>query len=465
MVGRPTNPQDGRVSYEEDPVMKTFGDPVHERAREWILHHNLKHLYGPERIEYDPEELVVLCLVRDGQTHLRSFIEHYFALGVRHIVFLDNGSRDKTVSIAREYDNVTIFQAGLPFKRYRIAMKRYLISRFGRGRWSLCVDIDELFDYPHSEVVGLEKLLRYLNSNSYTAVVAHMLDMFKDEPLSEAAEGEDGRLKELYRFYDVSDIVRTDYVATVGPGNTVSNEAIDSFKGGIQKTVFGHAGALTKHPLVFLDEELEPMRGSAHWVSGARVADFTAVLFHYKFIDQHFQESTAQAARKENRAFNSWRYKMYLQGLEENPQLQIKQATSKEIVDVNDLVADHFLLVSGDYMLWVDQMDDRHGAEVLRDRPRRLVETFSRIRQTIQDQVPATEELEGRIKVLERELNSELRASEILRQRNLDASDRAYRLQSSLEEVQVSRSWRILQSLTRLRRIATGWFEKGGRSS
>ncbi|MGB3681081.1 MAG: glycosyltransferase family 2 protein [Rubrobacteraceae bacterium] len=443
--------------------METFGDPVHERAREWILHHNLKHLHGPGQVEYGPEELVVLCLVRDGEPCIRSFIEHHFALGVRHIVFLDNGSNDETLSIAREYDNVTVFRTGLPFKRYRIAMKRYLISRFGRGRWSLCVDVDELFDYPHSEVVSLELLLRYLNSNSYTAVVAHMLDMFKDAPLSEAANGEDGRLKELYRFYDTSDVIRTDYVASGGSGNTVSNEEIDFFRGGIQKTIFGHPGTLTKHPLVFFDEDLELMRGSAHWVSGARVADFTAVLFHYKFIDRHFQESAAQAVKNENRAFNSWRYKMYLQKLEENPGLRIKQDTSRELADVNDLVADHFLVVSGDYMLWVDQRDDRRGAEVLRDRPRRLVETFSRIRQTTRERVSATEELEGRVGELERELNAELRASETLEQRNLDAAARVYKLQASLEEVRASRSWRLLQSLSRLRKMAGRWSKKGGR--
>ena len=27
-------------------------------------------------------------------------------------------------------------------------MKRYLAERFSRGRWNLCADIDELFDYP-----------------------------------------------------------------------------------------------------------------------------------------------------------------------------------------------------------------------------------------------------------------------------------------------------------------------------
>lgn len=92
-------------------------------------------------------------------------------------------------------------------------MKRYLIERFGRGRWTLSVDIDELFEYPCSDVVSLKALLGYLNENSYTAVVSYMLDMFPEKPLFEDAPlmEEDLPLKELHRFYDISDIDTRSY--------------------------------------------------------------------------------------------------------------------------------------------------------------------------------------------------------------------------------------------------------------
>ncbi len=74
-------------------------------------------------------------------------------------------------------------------------MKQYLIARFGKsGRWCLYVDIDELFDYPYSEVVSLDSFLRYLTSKSYTAVMAHMLDMFP-----EALVGASGRPGRTYQ--------------------------------------------------------------------------------------------------------------------------------------------------------------------------------------------------------------------------------------------------------------------------
>src|SRR5215213_1400862 len=162
---------------------------------ERIAGFKVEHLYGPEEIPYKDDELVVVCLIRDGEPWVRSFVEHYFTLGARHLVFLDNDSTDDTVSAASEYDDVTVIRTKLHFNADlegtdgQTLMRRYLIERFGKGRWSLCVDVDELFDYPYSDVIGLGSLLGYLNSKSYTAVMAHMLDMFPERPSSRNAHG------------------------------------------------------------------------------------------------------------------------------------------------------------------------------------------------------------------------------------------------------------------------------------
>src|SRR3712207_5935632 len=87
---------------------------VLERAKKWILHFNVEHLHGPEEIEYGEEELIVVCLVRDGRPYIRSFVEHYSSMGVKHLVFLDNGSTDGTVEALRKYEkNVTVLRTGL----------------------------------------------------------------------------------------------------------------------------------------------------------------------------------------------------------------------------------------------------------------------------------------------------------------------------------------------------------------
>src|SRR5918993_3934103 len=134
---------DDAVESKEAPDNSTL-----DRVRQWILYNNVEHVHGPEEVTIEPDELVVLCVVRDGRPYVRSFVEHYASMGVKHMVFLDNGSTDGTVEALQNYDNVTVPRTALPFKRYALLVRPYLIERFGRNRWSLTVDMDELFDYP-----------------------------------------------------------------------------------------------------------------------------------------------------------------------------------------------------------------------------------------------------------------------------------------------------------------------------
>jgi len=136
--------------------------------RPFILRCSIMHVHGARDIPYTLEELIVLCVVRNGELHVKSFIEHYLALGVKHIVLLDSGSTDDTIVIAKRYSRVTILSTKCPYRVFETHMKRYLVRRFSPLRWSLFADIDELFDYPFSDVLSLKMLLAYLNAHSYT---------------------------------------------------------------------------------------------------------------------------------------------------------------------------------------------------------------------------------------------------------------------------------------------------------
>lgn len=49
-----------RGRYRVDVANSPFG----ERVRNWILEHNVEHLHGPEQVDYEADELVVLTGVR-----------------------------------------------------------------------------------------------------------------------------------------------------------------------------------------------------------------------------------------------------------------------------------------------------------------------------------------------------------------------------------------------------------------
>ena len=359
-------------NHGEENVRETHGWNQ-ERWRK--MHANVEHVHGPEEVAYGMDELVVLCLVRDGRPYLRSFMEHYSSMGVKHLVFLDNGSTDGTVETLKTYENVTVLRTELPYRGNQGLMKGYLMKRFGQRRWSLLVDIDELFDYPYSDVVGLNSLFGYLNSNSYTAVVAHMLDMFPEKPLSGRAGNLDEPLKESHRFYDLSDLIRRKITedSRCPPDNTYGSDDIALFSGGIRLAVFGNRTLLTKHPLIFQDDKVRPMAGP-HWCGGARVADFTGVLLHYKFLDGLLRKQAEQAEIRTGGG--PARYQKYLEVLEKTPSLSVKKDTSRELNDVNELVGTQFMTVSRQYMSFVESEAQRNGHHSEESHSERLLEAF-----------------------------------------------------------------------------------------
>ncbi len=354
--------------------------PELEEAQKQTLRESVELLHGPEIVEYEKDELVVLCQARNSRHYVKAFVEHYISLGAKHLVFLDNGSTDGTIEVLRAYDNVTVLQTELPYRTYNVAMKQYLIERFGKNRWSLLVDIDELFDYPYSDVVSLKSLLGYLNERSYTAVVAHMLDMFPEEPISrDAPVPEDEPLREQYRFYDLSDTSLHDYRLAGDTGNVLANEEIGIVRGGIRKTLFDNDATLIKHPLIFLDDEIKPMDLSDHWVGNARIADFTGVLLHYKFSHRLYEDVSCSVEERNRSEHGTRRYSKYLRVLEENPTLQIRQDTAEELQDVNDLVGNGFMVISREYMSLVEREGSADGGEDFRERySEGLLEAFLR---------------------------------------------------------------------------------------
>ncbi len=415
-------------------------NPLMERVLRWILEHNVEHVHGPREVDYGIDELVVLVLLRNGRPYIKPFIEHYFSLGVKHIVFLDNGSTDGTVEALQNYENVTVLRSRLPFKKYNITLKQYLVERFGRGRWTLNADIDELFEYPYSDVVSLKALLKYLNDNFYTAVVTYMLDMFPETLLSADSPATDYEsLKELHRFYDISDVRTLDYSQVGDIGNVVANEWIEILQGGVMQRVFGTSPLLTKHPLIFLDDRLTPHDLSDHWVGNARIADFTALFLHYKLSANLYGLVRREI---EERRYNNLhgKYDKIHKVLAEAPNLLMRNDTSKELKSVNELVGTRFVSVSKRYMRFVENEAQRDGHYSEESRSERLAEAFFNARAEVAAYGRKTRELQQELKKLRAESR-----------RKRAALNRARNAEMQIEAIQASRSWKTLTVLKRIR--------------
>src|SRR5713101_7839389 len=120
--------------------------------REHILRLRINHIFGPRYVALAKNEAAVTCVVKNGEFYLDSFVEHYSKMGFRHIFFLDNGSIDNTISLARKHTNVTMYECGLPIDAYQRLFKKRLAEMAIPVGWCLDVDIDEYFDFPFSNL-------------------------------------------------------------------------------------------------------------------------------------------------------------------------------------------------------------------------------------------------------------------------------------------------------------------------
>jgi len=324
------------------------------KLRRYIVARDMHHISGPKGLRLSPDEAVVTCVVKNGEFYIKNFIEHYFRLGFRHIFFLDNGSTDRTVSIARSYANVSICMSALPIDGHQGPFKAYLAETSSKGGWCLDADIDEFFDFPFSAQIGLRDFLGYLNETHSTAVITQLLDMFSDRPMNELPREQDGDLAEVYPFYDLAEISRLGYreaplTARFGAGNLVSASDTVLLFGGIRKRLYGNNCLLTKHSL-FVPSAVEAFP-HVHFVNHARLADVSCVMRHYKLT------STALEIAEQNKSgflSISDGYSSFIRFLTEHPTYRMTSPTSARYRSVEDLAG--FAFYSNQYREYVQRV-------------------------------------------------------------------------------------------------------------
>ncbi|MEL6882285.1 MAG: glycosyltransferase family 2 protein [Cyanobacteria bacterium J06607_10] len=337
-----------------------------DRWRLYSLTGSVQWLHGPSTLLTNQTEAIVLCVVKDSETLIEAFIEHYLSAGFKHIFFLDNGSTDKTIDIIKTYSQTTVVRSQRPFKDYYVVFKNYLIQQFGGGKWCLIADVDEFFHLPLQRC--LQHTLSYLNRHQYDTVCVQMLDMFSSEGIALTANGPIknaadcwslDKLKAKFQYYDLTSVRQTPYVRSFVARPPAG---LQFTYGGIRKAVFGSNCFLTKEALFYtyarhgLGRLLPRLRylESSHLLfsmpfSQVKLADFSALFLHYKFIDG-FYAATQAAVLAENHWNSSREYKTYQQVMTKaeatGQTLTLKRPTAQILEEIDVLVEQGFLFAS-----------------------------------------------------------------------------------------------------------------------
>lgn len=318
---------------------------------------------GNPRVRLADDECCAVLLMKDGAWYIPELLAHHRAIGVTHFLVIDNGSSDETQSLLAREPDVTVIENRLPVGEYEVLMRSRLPRRFVTGGWFLVVDSDEMFDPPPGCGGRIGPLLRYMDSEGQTAMLAHALDMFSREPATVTAGWSFAEAIARLDRYSLGQLQRIDYH---DPGFPLYDYVKDNvlcgpqhfWRGGMRLEVFGEAPILTRHNLIRNAPGVAPP-GHVHAVSKVRVSEVTAAFRHYKFAGDYIARDRKQvAARIWAHGEDAQRTKLY----DRPGGFAIGTSTDREYLGSDDLLDAGFIQTSEKFRDFVSRDPEASGS-------------------------------------------------------------------------------------------------------
>jgi hypothetical protein len=285
----------------------------------------------------DDEELLLFVVERNESLRLPYFLQYYFNKGVDRVFIIDNYSTDNSLDIALSFDKTHVFRTSDSYLNHWLWVE-YLLSKYGRNNWCMVADVDELFFYPHGELLSIKELIRYLEP-THTALRALLLDLYSNKPISHTCYQMGDDPLQVCPFFDSSYSVGT---TTFFDRRRWQPFEGRSFSGGVRQRVFGntHNGSyhfnLSKVPLFKNTSDVYLAQGM-HGINGAKISDIQGVVFHTKFM-QDFIQRVPDEVKREEHYMAAVEYKIYHEQIKDVDPLCLYDKNSVRFVDSSQLV-------------------------------------------------------------------------------------------------------------------------------
>ena len=270
-------------------------------------------------IDDGPGVRAFLCVRNEGM-RLRALLDHHRKLGVVSFFIIDNESTDGSTTWMMEEPDVYVWRTTGSFQEAQFGTRWMLslIDAFGRDRWCLVVDADELLIVPKGDRETLDDYCEALDREDANAVLAVMVDMYPYGELRNAQYRSGENPLHLCRWFDRN-------VWTTKMPKFFGHENHESFFGGVRERVFGspsrhetHTNSpvyytLNKVPL-FKFTTGQRFSPSFHWVDGARMSTSRCALLHWKFT-ANLSEKVVSEVQREEHWDGASQYKRYANAL------------------------------------------------------------------------------------------------------------------------------------------------------
>jgi len=273
-------------------------------------------------------DVLLFCTLRNERVRLPYFLHYYREMGVRHFLFVDNGSDDGSREYLAGQTDASVWTTPASYKRsrYGVDWLNHLQRRHGHGHWCLVVDVDEFLVYPFCDSRPIRALTDWLDASALKSFGAMLVDMYPRGRIDAEPYREGQDPFEIACWFDSGNYV-------IKRNEEYGNLWI---QGGPRARVFfpenpGRAPALNKIPLVRWDRQFV-YTSSTHMLLPRglnKVYDewggekTSGCLLHAKFLHTFAQKSEEELRRREHYA-GGREYEVYAERLRDEPELWCK---------------------------------------------------------------------------------------------------------------------------------------------
>lgn len=280
-----------------------------------------------------PDEIRLFVAARDEEIRFPFFLQYYRHLGVDRFFVIDNGSTDRTTDLLVREPDVHVFRTEARFA-YKGAWLDLLLHRYGRGRWCVVVDTDELLTWPHASTVSLRSLCKFLEEHGHDAFPTLLLDMYPDALLETChyTAGQDPL--DVAPLFEVAHIQESPW-----PSSRMNWRSPTAFYvGGVRKRVFGVEPCLSKIALLRFSRS-HLLGEGAHVIDGANASSVRGASLHFKFLGDFGARVVEGAPRRLTLdPFTIAEHTAYLERLEKEEEVDLRSVHSQRYAGVDQLV-------------------------------------------------------------------------------------------------------------------------------
>ncbi len=332
----------------------------------------MRNIFEKPPVKTARDDVLVFFCVHNEVERLPYFLDYYRAQGVRHFFAVDNNSDDGTTEFLKSQPDVHYFFTAESYVSSRAGRlwTSELADFYGRNRWCLTLDVDELFVFPGIEKVTIRELTWHLDKRGFDAVFCIFLDMYSDRPLSET----------LYEpgtpFLDTCPFFERDTYTLHAPRYFPQVQ----ISGGPRQRQFWESGGLGRGPAMRKVPLVKWRKGmqyyfSTHSLKPVPMATFTGALLHFKFFAS-FRERARREVERGDRVQMA-DYRKYAEKLQKE-EVCFHRPESIRYEDSLTLLRHGVVTADKELMHFlhhrITQKEGRRAADAYRDRFREIME-------------------------------------------------------------------------------------------